>query len=79
MRWLHGAAWHKRHTLRNCALRSIARRLAARMRCLTCGHALGMYSGGIVQGRPYCGTHLRAEMASYDFMQYGITSRRRIP
>ena len=38
------------------------------MRCLTCGHALGMYSGGIVQGRTYCGTHLRAEMASYDFI-----------
>ena len=38
------------------------------MRCLTCGHALGQYSGGIVQGRTYCGTHLRAEMASYDFM-----------
>ena len=49
------------------------------MRCLTCGHALGMYSGGIVQGRTYCGTHLRAEQASYDFMVYGITSRRRIP
>ena len=38
------------------------------MRCLTCGHALGMYSGGIVQGRTYCGTHLRAEQASYDHL-----------
>ena len=41
---------------------------ATPMRCLTCGHARGTYSGGIVQGRPYCGTHLRAEMASFDHL-----------
>ena len=45
------------------------------MRCLTCGHALGMYSGGIVQGRTYCGTHLRAEMASYDHIDWNVKHR----
>ena len=35
------------------------------VKCHNCGHSVGQYSGGYVWGRPFCGTHLPAEMATW--------------
>ena len=38
------------------------------MRCHNCGHSVGQYSGGYVWGRPFCGTHIAAERATYEHL-----------
>ena len=39
--------------------------MANTMKCHSCGHSVGMYSGGYVWGRPYCMRCLPAEMATW--------------
>ena len=69
MRWVHGADGRDAPTLGRCALRSIAGRYT--MRCHNCGHSVGQYSGGYVWGRPFCGTHLPAELATWHHLNLG--------
>ena len=38
------------------------------MKCHTCGHTVGQYTGGYVWGHPFCGTHIAAELASFHFV-----------
>ena len=41
------------------------------LKCHNCGHSVGTYSGGYVWGRPYCGTHLPAEMGNVETLEPG--------